>query len=480
MPNSHHEEINYLPDYSGRHNPHPQRVTHFTGFLGLPVPIVNDPGFSSHDRYTSPSRSITSNSLDLKRTNFPIGLSPSYYTDHLLNNSLKLTKRDHTNSIDSLSRSGRSIYTVHHVPVSILPLSRIRRRIPQLDTINGLKYFTGLQNYSARERPPLIGPLIDSDASRMKEVKQSQEFLNETKQMSFLNKHLSGRKLKWQNELGYLTGTILNQLKIPILDGNNYAQQSDRYSNTFNRSDYHYLQSDMNERIPYVTNNQTEILNRNQNSSGELLYSSKTGRLLPPSNSSRCNRTRSHASIYDRNQCSNKTSSMNDLFRDYEIQVFSMICSILQTNDLNAVQHWLENATDREKNLIISLVSTALSHQDAYFNGKQNHANCQQPESDTHWSRREKNLNMNTEIEEKNVKSCSTTTDRLVIDDVHNINETHSRGIQANLLDATSNQTVNSDDTDMKTSINNTNVSSSLCQTPLKSCWRQNESIGVP
>ncbi|VDP97798.1 unnamed protein product [Trichobilharzia regenti] len=289
------------------------------------------------------------------------------------------------------------------------------------------------------------------------------------------------------------------------------------------------MQSDMNERSPYVTNNQTEILNRNQNSSGELLYSSKTGRLLPPSNSSRCNRTRSHASIYDRNQCSNKTSSMNDLFRDYEIQVFSMICSILQTNDLNAVQHWLENATDREKNLIISLVSTALSHQDAYFNGKQNHANCQQPESDTHWSeinicqlldRGEKQSsqtmdyqlplsfqnteiiklscphlylcvfffptlylslqNMNTEIEEKNVKSCSTTTDRLVIDDVHNINETHSRGIQANLLDATSNQTVNSDDTDMKTSINNTNVSSSLCQTPLKSCWRQNESIGVP
>ncbi|TNN13015.1 Protein TBATA, partial [Schistosoma japonicum] len=202
-----HDVMNHIPDYSGRHNPHPHRVTHFTGFLGLPVRIVNDPIRIDDNILLNQRKDDYSTSLELKkRINFPIGLSPSYYTDFLVNNSLKLNLKVNN---DLSNRSWKSNHCLHHVPVGILPLSQTYRKIPQFDTINGLKYFTGLQNYSVRERPPLIGPLIESELSRIKDAKQSGEYLNKSKYTSLFNRQFSEHRMKWQNELGYLTGSIL-------------------------------------------------------------------------------------------------------------------------------------------------------------------------------------------------------------------------------------------------------------------------------
>ncbi|CAH8487660.1 hypothetical protein MS3_00002191 [Schistosoma haematobium] len=483
MSNYNNEEINHLHNYSGRHNPHPQRVTYFTGFLGLPVRVVHDPILT--DENILLTQRNNNSSLDLrKRTNLPVGLSPSYYTDYLVNNSLKLNLKNNNISNDTLNKSWKSNYCLHHVPVGILPISLTCRKIPQLDTINGLKYFTGLRNYSVRERPPIIGPLIESEMNYLKELKQSQEYLNERQHINLLNKELSERRMKWQSELGYITGSILSQLQIPIhADDINYDQHSDRLNNSLNRNNSYYLPSSIDEKISIKMNNQiSEKMNKNQNVLHESLYSSKTGRLLPPTNDSRYTRTRNQSSSCERRQCLRNATSVSEIFRNYEMQIFAMICSILQTNDMNAVQHWLENATDREKNLIISLVSTALSHQNMYFDTKQSGGNSYRTNTDIHWSRREKlsnnDISLNETVEDENIQNCCTVTDRLVIGEMDNISETHSRGVQANLSCATSEDTLKSNNIEVNKPTNREEFSS-LCQTPLKQNWKQHESVGI-
>ncbi|VDP37571.1 unnamed protein product [Schistosoma margrebowiei] len=473
MSNYNNEEINHFHNYSGRHNPHPQRVTYFTGFLGLPVRVVNDP-ILTDDNNLLTQRNNNNFSLNLrKHTNLPIGLSPSYYTDYIINNSLKLNLKNNNISNDTLNKSWKSNYCLHHVPVGILPISLTCRKIPQLDTINGLKYFTGLRNYSVRERPPIIGSLIESQLNYLKELKQSEEYINEKQNINLLNKELLERRMKWQSELGYITGSILSQLQIPIqADDISYDQHSDRFNNSLNRNNSFYLPSSVDEKIPFKMNNQiSEKMNKNQNVSHEPLYSSKTGRLLPPTNDSRYTRTRNQSSSCERRQCLRNATSVSEIFRNYEMQIFAMICSILQTNDMNAVQHWLENATDREKNLIISLVSTALSHQNMYFDTKQ--------------SGEKKHIciqSLNETVEDENIQNCCTVTDRLVIGEMDNISETHSRGkhisIQANLSCATSEDTLKSNNIEMNKPINREEFSS-LCQTPLKQNWKQHESVGI-
>ncbi|KAK4473460.1 hypothetical protein MN116_002828 [Schistosoma mekongi] len=482
MSNYIHDVMNHIPDYSGRHNPHPHRVTHFTGFLGLPVRVVNDPILTDDNIPLNQRKDDYNTSLELKkRINFPIGLSPSYYTDFLVNNSLKLNlKVNH----DLSNRSWKSNYCLHHVPVGILPLSQTYRKIPQLDTINGLKYFTGLQNYSVRERPPLIGSLIESELSSIKDAKQSGEYSKKSKYTSLFNRQLSEHRMKWQNELGYLTGSILNQLQIPILNDDNYDEHVYQFHTSLNRNSAYHLPSSLEKKSLFRSNYQLpETITKNHSASSELLYSRKTGRLLPPCNNNRYTRSRNQTSGCERSQCLKNTSSVNELFRNYEIQIFAMICSILQTNDVSAVQHWLENATDREKNLIISLVSTALSHQSMYFDTKQFGGNFQKTNSEIQCSRSEKLSNNETCIngmEDKNVQNCCTTIDRLVIGEVDNVSETHSRGVQANLSCSTYDNTLKSEKRSEVDAITNNDECSSLCQIPIKPNWKQHESIGIP
>ncbi|CAH8474136.1 unnamed protein product [Heterobilharzia americana] len=270
------------------------------------------------------------------------------------------------------------------------------------------------------------------------------------------------------------------QLKIPLWGDNSYDQRFDQNSTASNKTGFHHLSTNLNENTSFQRNSQSEMWNKNQPSSSELLYSRNTGRLLPPSNNNRSTRARNQTSSCDRSQYLKNTSTTDELFREYEIQIFTLICSILQTNDVNAVQHWLENATDREKSLLISLISTALSHQKVYFDLKQPTEISQKSYWDTHRSRREKcsnnDVNLNTMTEENNTQNCCTTTDRLLIDDAHNLNETHSRGVQANLLQSASDITSNIDHSQFNEA-NGINETSSLCQTPLKPSWRQHESI---
>ncbi|VDP73755.1 unnamed protein product, partial [Schistosoma curassoni] len=98
---------------------------------------------------------------------------------------------------------------------------------------------------------------------------------------------------------------MASQLQIPIqADDINYDQHSDRLNNSLNRNNSYYLPSSIDEKIPFKMNNQiSEKMNKNQNVLHEPLYSSKTGRLLPPTNDSRYTRTRNQSSVSSLAKC---------------------------------------------------------------------------------------------------------------------------------------------------------------------------------
>ncbi|KAF8568426.1 hypothetical protein P879_01855 [Paragonimus westermani] len=100
----------------------------------------------------------------------------------------------------------------------------------------------------------------------------------------------------------------------------------------------------------------------------DRLYSSKTGRIIPCPN--RKSYPRLFCSLLDQHP-SPRTLSIDQLFQLYEQQVFNMICSVLQTNDNYAVQHWLTHATEREKSLVLNMLCSVLTCQNVYYGPSQ-------------------------------------------------------------------------------------------------------------
>lgn len=45
-----------------------------------------------------------------------------------------------------------------------------------------------------------------------------------------------------------------------------------------------------------------------------------------------------------------------------------MLCQILQTEDINAVQSWLVSAGEREKTLVLDMIKSAMVSKDDYYN----------------------------------------------------------------------------------------------------------------
>ncbi|XP_028651366.1 protein TBATA [Erpetoichthys calabaricus] len=85
-------------------------------------------------------------------------------------------------------------------------------------------------------------------------------------------------------------------------------------------------------------------------------YSVKTGRIIPPS---------SHAS--SRHSSQKRRSRVNDhapspAFYDQELIVLELLCQILQTDSLTNVQQWLLSAGQREKDLIMGMIQSAIGN----------------------------------------------------------------------------------------------------------------------
>ncbi|KAK3594384.1 hypothetical protein CHS0354_009677 [Potamilus streckersoni] len=93
-------------------------------------------------------------------------------------------------------------------------------------------------------------------------------------------------------------------------------------------------------------------------------YSETTGRIIPPpSRALSRGRSRSGSRLEQRMGNFQHIATEPDM----ETHVFAMLCQILQTEDINAVQAWLCSAGEREKQLVMDLIRTALSSQSDYY-----------------------------------------------------------------------------------------------------------------
>lgn len=87
-------------------------------------------------------------------------------------------------------------------------------------------------------------------------------------------------------------------------------------------------------------------------------YSAETGRIIPASAraltrqaSRKANRT-SHS----------KGRNTSTQFQDQELLILELLCQILQTDSLSAIQQWLLSAGQREKDLVMSMIQTATAN----------------------------------------------------------------------------------------------------------------------
>ncbi|XP_060710100.1 protein TBATA [Hemiscyllium ocellatum] len=86
-------------------------------------------------------------------------------------------------------------------------------------------------------------------------------------------------------------------------------------------------------------------------------YSAQTGRIIPNSTPA-VNRQTSQRST--RNDVRDR-SKHNMLFQDHELLVLELLCQLLQTDSLSAVQQWLLYAGQREKDFVLGMIQSALA-----------------------------------------------------------------------------------------------------------------------
>ncbi|KAH9508471.1 hypothetical protein Btru_055289 [Bulinus truncatus] len=95
------------------------------------------------------------------------------------------------------------------------------------------------------------------------------------------------------------------------------------------------------------------------------MYSPDTGRLIPPP-------SRAMSRSGSRRGRGNQqflTGNLQHISADPDLEniVMVMLCQILQTDDINAVQAWLCSAGTREKELVMGLVKTAIAGKEEYY-----------------------------------------------------------------------------------------------------------------
>nr|XP_033799184.1 protein TBATA [Geotrypetes seraphini]XP_033799185.1 protein TBATA [Geotrypetes seraphini] len=88
-------------------------------------------------------------------------------------------------------------------------------------------------------------------------------------------------------------------------------------------------------------------------------YSAETGRIIPPPTRAL---TRHASRKTHRNNARNKGINTNLLFQDQELVVLELLCQILQTDSLSAVQKWLLLARQREKDYVMGMIQTAVAN----------------------------------------------------------------------------------------------------------------------
>ncbi|XP_010604431.1 protein TBATA [Fukomys damarensis] len=86
-------------------------------------------------------------------------------------------------------------------------------------------------------------------------------------------------------------------------------------------------------------------------------YSAETGRLIPAST-----RALSRRSFHQRSHPSSRNrGAQASLLQDQELLILELLCQILQTDSLSAIQFWLLYAPPQEKDLALGLLQTAVA-----------------------------------------------------------------------------------------------------------------------
>uniref|UniRef100_A0A8C3ISR6 Thymus, brain and testes associated n=1 Tax=Chrysemys picta bellii TaxID=8478 RepID=A0A8C3ISR6_CHRPI len=88
-------------------------------------------------------------------------------------------------------------------------------------------------------------------------------------------------------------------------------------------------------------------------------YSAETGRLIPPSSRATAHHTSQQLC---RNNAKNKGKDAALSFQDQELVILELLCQILQTDSLSAIQQWLLTAGQREKDLVMKMLQTATAN----------------------------------------------------------------------------------------------------------------------
>jgi len=89
-------------------------------------------------------------------------------------------------------------------------------------------------------------------------------------------------------------------------------------------------------------------------------YSQETGRLIPPPS-----RGMSRGGSRQGSRIGNVLHITED--PDHENMVLQMLCQVLQTDDVNAVQAWLVSAGDREKSMVMDMIKSVLVSNEEYY-----------------------------------------------------------------------------------------------------------------
>ncbi|XP_052824188.1 protein TBATA isoform X2 [Octopus bimaculoides] len=153
---------------------------------------------------------------------------------------------------------------------------------------------------------------------------------------------------------------------------------------------------------------------RKSHSSG-CVYSSETGRLIPPP-SRAISKHRMHTG--QRELLANPALGIVDQ-QELENTVLTILCQILQTSDMEAIQGWLICASDKEKNLVSNLIKAAVLSQTnnsvnvQNVNGREHHQITTLPPIRENTA--VKDITFSNNINQENRKK-SSKVDRLILE----------------------------------------------------------------
>ncbi|XP_071495051.1 uncharacterized protein [Diadema antillarum] len=330
--------------FFARHNPHSKRVRHIKGLLDYPICSVHDDGYIANSRLSlrRPTTMGARDDMDLLRRSWPqaspnggrlpvhaINYHPKHINPSLGNHKLNfldantmyprfpLSYKERADPTFGLSLLDVPICAVHDEGYFVNP--RLRKR-PATAEARGMYTFRIPHVNQQEYRVHVQNPTLNSSRYPINTLTGlsmfPQGFREKTHAPIFGLIPVTDR---WRDELRAITEQA--GLGLPREIKEVQAEQPKRTS----------------------------------------VYSAETGRLIPPP-SRAMSRGVSRQKQHDHELMYHIAAEGSN-----ESLVLEMLCQILQTDSISAVQAWLVSAGEREKNLVLDMIRSAISSEESYF-----------------------------------------------------------------------------------------------------------------